>query len=99
MKPERGNDAGSGSAGARIATLLRTLWYLRGEQLAGQARRALVGREAKPRAVAGEPPRPALAAPHTAWLASPPHAQCESAARIALISRTLASGGAGAIDW
>ncbi|HEY8122354.1 MAG TPA: heparinase II/III family protein, partial [Myxococcota bacterium] len=83
-----------------MATLLRTLWYLRGGQVVGQVRRALLGRDVKPRTFSGEPPRAAFASPRVPWLASPPHARCASTSRIELIHRTLESpGGAGAIDW
>jgi uncharacterized heparinase superfamily protein len=83
-----------------LPTYLRTLWYLRREQLIGQARRALLGREVKPRTFSGEPPHAGFAAPRVAWLPSPPHARCTSASRIALIHRELTSpGGAGEIDW
>jgi uncharacterized heparinase superfamily protein len=96
----RGTTDGAGAGGVRLPTLLRTLWYLRGSQLAGQARRALFGRETAPRSLRGEPPPPAFAQPRTPWLASPPHARCAAASRIELIARELASpGGAGAIDW
>jgi uncharacterized heparinase superfamily protein len=79
--------------------LARTLWYLRREQLTGQMKRALLGREARPRRWSGPPPAGAFAAPRVAWLPAPAHARCASAARIELIHRELASGAGGAIDW
>lgn len=88
------------SARVGIPTLLRTLWYLRSEQILGQVRRALLGREVKLRGFAGGLPRAAFAMPRVAWLASPPHARCASASRIELIHRALESaGGASEIDW
>ncbi len=83
----------------RLPTLLRTLWYLRSEQLVGQARRALLGWEVRPRRLAGPAPRAAFTAPAVPWLPAPPHARCERGARIELVNRELASNSAGAIDW
>ena len=84
---------------ARVPTLLRTVWYLRPEQIAGQLKRALLGREVKPRAFRAEPPRAAFEAPRVPWLAPPPHARAASASRIELINRALESASAAAIDW
>lgn len=90
---------------AALPTLLRTLWYLRREQLTGQLRLALAGRDETPRRWAGAPPSAAFAQPAVAWLPAPPHAQCETPARIRLVNRDLVSAGAGAhaeaaaIDW
>ena len=99
-----GADGGTRAAsqGARIPTLLRTLWYLRREQLVGQARRALFGREVKPRRWAGAPPRAAFAAPRAQWLTAPAHARCTNTSRIELVNRVIESkraSGVAAIDW
>jgi len=85
----------------RVPTLLRTLWYLRREQLVGQARRALLGREPKPRRWRGAPPGAAFGAPRSPWLPAPPHARCASPARIELINRALERGASAspAVDW
>jgi uncharacterized heparinase superfamily protein len=85
----------------RLPTLLRTLWYLRPEQLGGQLRRALLGRAPQPRRWEGAPPEPAFAAPRVAWLPAPAHARCATLARIELINRTLVAGGSlrGAVEW
>jgi len=90
---------GGASEGVRIPTLLRTLWYLRPEQIAEQLKRALSGREVKPRAFSGEAPRAAFEAPRAAWLPAPPHARAASAARIELIHRAQGSASAAEIDW
>jgi len=94
---------GGGAAPARhrVLTLATTLWYLRREQLLGQAWRALLGRAAKPRCWRGAPPGAAFAAPRVPWLPAPPHARCASPTRIELINRALERGASapGAIDW
>lgn len=90
---------GGDSRGARIPTLLRTVWYLRPQQIAGQLKRALLGREVKVRAFTGEPPRASFEVPRTPWLAAPPHARAPSATRIELLNRTLESASAARIDW
>jgi uncharacterized heparinase superfamily protein len=89
-----------------LPTLLRTLWYLRREQLFGQARRALLGRATKPRRWHGAPPRAAFEAPRVPWLPAPPHARCAGLGRIELIARALEpvapmspSGPSGRVDW
>lgn len=87
-----------GAARARVPTLLRTLWYLRREQVIGQLRLALRGRDAAPLRWAGAPPSAAFARPAVAWLPAPPHARCETTARIRLVNREL-EGTGGQIDW
>jgi uncharacterized heparinase superfamily protein len=87
-------------ARGRGPTLLRTLWYLRREQILGQARRALLGRAVTPLRWRGEPPPAAFEAPRVPWLPAPPHARCAGLARIELIARTLEAGAAGLpVDW
>lgn len=92
------SDADSRAARVRLPTLLRTLWYLRREQLVGQLRLALRGREAEPLRWRGPPLDLAFAAPAVAWLPAPPHARCATTARIQLVNRELASA-EGRIDW
>jgi len=97
------------AARPHVLTLARTLWYLRRGQVAGQLKRALLGREVKPRRFDGPPPGAAFPAPRVPWLPAPSHARCASGARIELIHRELAIGGGGggaagganavAIDW
>jgi uncharacterized heparinase superfamily protein len=87
--------------GARVPTVLRTLWYLRAEQIAGQARRALSPGEARPQRWPGDPPRAAFSEPRLGWLPAPRHARCATLARIELIHRVLvaAPGAPAGIAW
>ena len=81
----------------RIRRLLRTLWYLKPEQLAGQLRRALRRGPIVPRPAAGSAPGLRFGAPVVPWLAGPDHARPEGLAALELISHRVAWSEA--IDW
>ncbi len=80
---------------ATLGTWLRTLWYLRGAQWRGQARRALA-RGHRPKRWTGAPPRLGLRAPAVPYLGASAHVGIANG-RLRLLNRELALGEG--IDW
>ncbi len=84
-----------------VPRLLRTLWYLRRPQLAGQLRRALAP-VPPPRGCSGLPVVRAVAAPAVAFLPPPAHIDVPASGRLRLIRRDLQLAGEGEgprVDW
>jgi uncharacterized heparinase superfamily protein len=75
---------------------LRTVRFLRPQQVAGQLRLRLRGSRA-PRLAAGPPPELAISAPAAAFLPAPAHAWCDGARRFRLRNREVAF--ADRVDW
>ena len=80
----------------RLPTLLRTLWYLRSEQWAGQFRRRL-RRGVRPIAHRGPVPSLRVRAPRVPFLGAPAHVGAEGLRKLRLINREVAFERG--IDW
>ena len=82
----------------RIRRLLRTLWYLKPEQLRGQLARALRRGPVTPRPAPDAAIALAFATPTVPWLGAPAHARPDGRAGLELLSVPVRWPEAG-IDW